>query len=177
MARPHLHVDWPKALAKAAAAKGEWVLVGSDVSANTLNTVYRRENRALREAGRVEAKMLETYGDPPRGDLWLRTLDNWKPPRMVGDAVVKQLRMPRSLKVQITRFARSQDTSVSAIADRCLDRIARKGRRHEDPEATVIAINVSTKKWKRAAARAEADGFILSAALREELLYEARRRR
>jgi len=177
MARPHLHVDWPKAVARAAAAEGEWVLVGSDVSANTLNTVYRRENAVLREAGRMEAKMLETYGDPPRGDLWLRSVTDWKPRRKVGDAVVKQLRMPLTLKLQVHRFARSEGISVSALADRCLNRIILKGRRYEDPEATVIAVNVSTKKWERAMARAEADGFTLSVALREELLYEARRRR
>jgi hypothetical protein len=177
MVRPHLHVDWPKAVALAAAAEGEWVLVGNDVSANTLNTVYRRENLVLREAGRMEARMPETYGDPPRGDLWLRSVTDWKPRRTVGDAVVKQLRMPRTLKLQVHRFARSQSISVSALADKCLARIARQGRRYEDPEATVIAINVSTRKWERAMARAEADGFALAVALREELLYEARRRR
>lgn len=176
MARPHLHVDWPSAVAKAAAAQGEWVLIGSDVSANTLNTVYRRENKVLREAGRMEARMLETYGDPPRGDLWLRSLTDWKPRRKVGDAVVKQLRMPRTLKLQVHRYARAQDISVSAMADKALARIALRGRRNEDPEATVIAINVSTKKWARAAARAEADGFTLAVALREEMLYESRRR-
>lgn len=177
MARPHLHVDWPEAVAKAAAAGGEWVLVGSDVSANTLNTVYRRENAVLRDAGKMEARMLETYGDPPRGNLWLRSVTDWKPPRRVGDSAVKKLRMSMTLKMQVHRFARAEGISVSALADRCLNRIALRGRRYEDPEETTIAVNVSTRKWERAMQRAEADGFTLSVALREELLYEARRRR
>jgi hypothetical protein len=177
MARPHLHVDWSEAVAQAAAAGGEWVLVGSDVSANTLNTVARRENAVLRDAGKMEARMLETYGDPPRGDLWLRSVTDWKPRRVVGDSVVKKLRMSMTLKMQVHRFAHSEGMSVSALADRCLARIAQRGRRYEDPEATVIAMNVSTKKWERAARRADEDGFVLSVALREELLYEARRRR
>jgi hypothetical protein len=175
--RPYLHVDWPDAIRRCAEAQGEWVLIANDVSANTISTVNHRENRALREAGKMEARMLEVYGDPPRGDLWMRAVTDYKPPRVVGDAVVKQLRMPVTLKRQVRRFAQQQGVSVSSMADRALLRIAKRGRRNEDPEATVIAVNVGTKRWERAARRAEEDGFILSVALREEMLYESRRRR
>jgi len=177
MARPHLHVDWDMAVRVAAEAKGEWVLIANDVSANTLKTVKRRENLPLRNAGRMQAMMLETYGSPKRGDLWMRSADEWRPPRKVGDAMFRPIHVPLTTKEQVFRRAEEKGVSVSSLVDNALARIIRRGRREEDPDGAVIAANVSTKKWTRALQRAEQDGFPLAVALREELLYEARRRK
>lgn len=177
MGRPHLHVDWAEAVAKVAAAEGEWVLVASDIPERAVRTVKQRENMVLRAAGRMDARMLETYGSPKRGDLWMRSADDWKPPRKVGDSMFRPIHVPLTTKEQVFRRADEKGVSVSALVDNALARIARRGRREEDPDGAVIAANVSTKKWTRALQRAEQDGFQLAVALREELLYEARRRK
>lgn len=177
MARPYLHIDWDAAVRAAAEADGEWVLIASNVSANTLKTVRRRENLALRNAGRMEARMTETYGPPKKGDLWMRSVDGWKPPRKVGDSMFRPIHVPLTTKEQVFRRADEKGVSVSSLVDNALARIIRRGRREEDPDGAVIAANISTKKWTRALQRAEQDGFPLAVALREELLYEARRRK